>query len=409
MVVLIILITCFINHVTSDPAIIKREPKIMTGDGPNSIIMTNTTNSMDTSASFQREAAPKSSSADWERTLSTALHVPATVLLAVALVTTVVLLRHEKPSAHSRALACHTAALLVATALQLWLSSRKHSSDVECYASLLTYQFSYLASYFWLNAMCVDIYLAFRDLTGSSISESKRFVGYSVFAWGFPIVVVGVTAAAQFASSNEPPPVLLPFNDKADCSFHTNEALFLYLYGPVSVLLVLNLLLFVLTARSIHRLHRDTAILYPDESDSSLCGQGRVSLYVRLLWSMGVIEMVVELVSWDQSGSELSLCIRSVVDLCRAVSVFIVCCFRRDALRILCGLPPRSRSNRQSMKATGVRRSNSLWSQRSEKKVSSSIGSSLQSSRRSSQIHVVTQQLSVATIESLIVVLEEQH
>ncbi|GLH02099.1 uncharacterized protein GBIM_08145, partial [Gryllus bimaculatus] len=168
--------------------------------------------------------------------------------------------------------------------------------------------------------MCVDMYLAFRQLTGARRREGSRFLAYSLYAWGCPAAVAGATAAVQFALDPQDDALLAPFNPNG-CYFRSNEGLFLYLYGPVLLLLLVNLLLFVLTATRIHQLHRDTAaILDPDERGTALCSQG----------SMGVVEMAVELMSWDQGRGPMSLCIRSVVDLCRALSVFAVACCRAE-------------------------------------------------------------------------------
>lgn len=173
-------------------------------------------------------------------------------------------------------------------------------------------QFSFLSSFFWLNSMCIDLWLTFRyhkidfflptsiqnvtirriiSRKHSSLERSPQISGhlrkfsiYSVYAWGCPLVVSSLTAIAD--SSLIPGSYVKPEFGVGSCWFHctykianvaprgyeanivsmiilhftAHEAKFWYFYSFVSVILIINLYMFVVTTVRIIRRRKQSEI-----------------------------------------------------------------------------------------------------------------------------------------------------
>ncbi|XP_028048142.1 G-protein coupled receptor Mth2 isoform X3 [Monomorium pharaonis] len=161
--------------------------------------------------------------------------------------------------------------------------------------------FSFLASFFWLNVMCFDIWWTFggfRSLQGSvKQRERKKFVMYSIYAWGSASLLSILCAIMDFVPS-VPRELIRPEFGATKCWFKTNEARALYFYGPMSVTVICNIGLFISTALKIVRHKKDTAHhLRSSESRRHDDNKQRFNLYLKLFIVMG-INWSMEIISW---------------------------------------------------------------------------------------------------------------
>lgn len=170
-----------------------------------------------------------------------------------------------------------------------------------CIALAFFIHFSFLASFFWLNVMCFDIWWTFggfRSLQGSvKQREKKKFIIYSIYAWGSASILTTVCAIMDFVPT-VPKEFIRPEFGAVRCWFNTDEAKALYFYGPMSITVICNICLFISTALKILRHKKDTDHhLKGSESRRHDDNKQWFNLYLKLFIVMG-INWSMEIVSW---------------------------------------------------------------------------------------------------------------
>ncbi|CAB3371785.1 Hypothetical predicted protein [Cloeon dipterum] len=161
---------------------------------------------------------------------------------------------------HWRCQTCHVACLLVADLLLAFVQFSGRSiterSPETCTIMAVLMHFFFLSAFFWLNAMCFNIWWTFRDLrpvSADPAQERFRYRAFSVYAWGMPLFI---TCAALMLD-------LLPFDEEMAkslvrprfgekrCWFFGGLDIVTFFYGPVGLLLILNCMLFAATTREL--------------------------------------------------------------------------------------------------------------------------------------------------------------
>ena len=105
----------------------------------------------------------------------------------------------------------------------------------------------------------------------------RRFIWYSVYAWGLPLVIVAVgqildnvpttilrpnfgVVKCWFAGEQKQAGLKLKKFVIADLALSTDRmSMLAYFYGPIAVILLSNLIFFVLTAIRLHQTRLDSA------------------------------------------------------------------------------------------------------------------------------------------------------
>ncbi|KAK3932517.1 G-protein coupled receptor Mth2 [Frankliniella fusca] len=159
--------------------------------------------------------------------------------------------------------------------------------------------FAFLACFFWLNVMCFDIWRTFSVFRGAQHSsgrsgELRRFLLYSLYAWGSPLLLLGVTVLGQLFAGRWH--IINPAMGENSCYFGTTVAKYAYFCAPVAVLLLVNLCLFLHTAVRIVQLQRETSALKSAESQRHSAERQRYHVYLKLFLIMGV-NWVAEIIS----------------------------------------------------------------------------------------------------------------
>lgn len=97
----------------------------------------------------------------------------------------------ELRNIHGKSLICYIFALT--NAYIVLLIMHFGSNAIPCEAQGYLLYFFVLVAFFWLNVMCFDIFWTFSS--GVVIkNERKRFLYYSLYAWGCPLVLVVLVA-----------------------------------------------------------------------------------------------------------------------------------------------------------------------------------------------------------------------
>ncbi|XP_074038801.1 G-protein coupled receptor Mth2 isoform X5 [Leptinotarsa decemlineata] len=228
---------------------------------------------------------------------STGMIISMPFLLATFLVYALL----PEPNLHRRALMSYVATLLMGYILLVSVQlSSEGISDVSC--NLLGYLiiFFFTVSFFWMNVMCIDMWLAFRGMRSFGDrkgAERKRFIIYCCYAWGMPLVDILIifllnTYGDQTSS-------YYPAIGIQRCFVGEGLPNFLYFYLLAMLILIINIVLFILTGFKIHKVQRETSVLKHSDSKRHAYEDDKqqYKLYVKLLFAMGV-NWITEIISW---------------------------------------------------------------------------------------------------------------
>ncbi|OWR52401.1 G-protein coupled receptor Mth2 [Danaus plexippus plexippus] len=159
----------------------------------------------------------------------------------------------ELRDTHGKALACHSICLAVAFSCLAATQLAGHAFPVTaCTIMAYLIQFSFVSCFFWLNVMCFDTYLNVRRYIHSSVSRRsmrRRFAWYCAYAILLPVILLVVTIAMDLSPA-VPSTYLKPNFGVKGCWFKTDQAALPYFYGPVAVILLSNLVIFLFTSRA---------------------------------------------------------------------------------------------------------------------------------------------------------------
>ncbi|XP_012254977.2 G-protein coupled receptor Mth2-like isoform X6 [Athalia rosae] len=209
---------------------------------------------------------------------------------------------------------------------------------IACKVMAFTIHFSFLASFFWLNVMCFDIWWTFggfRALRGSiKQRERKKFFMYSIYAWGCAILLTAVCVIMDFVPGI-PDTVIRPEFGEERCWFRTETAKALYFYGPMGLTVLCNIFLFVSTAIKIIRHKKDTAHhLKGTDSRRHDDNKQWFNLYLKLFIVMG-INWSMEIISWLCQGPKSLWYITDMGNTLQGVIIFIIFVWKEKIKRLL--------------------------------------------------------------------------
>lgn len=223
---------------------------------------------------------------------------------------------------HWRCQTNHVACLLIGDLLLAITQLSGGALDgPACVAIAITMHFIFLAAFFWLNTMCFNIWWTFRDLRPASLDKGQevcRLRFYELYAWGGPLLIAGVGAIMDHLPEDSHPNLLKPRFGQQRCWFYGDVEVFYYFYGPVGILLLLNLTLFAATAREL------TCGLWKTEvvkSNTERATLGRVCL--KLVVVMG-ITWVADVVSWLVGGPAYVWYFTDLINALQGVLIFAV-------------------------------------------------------------------------------------
>uniref|UniRef100_A0A182QW48 G-protein coupled receptors family 2 profile 2 domain-containing protein n=1 Tax=Anopheles farauti TaxID=69004 RepID=A0A182QW48_9DIPT len=232
----------------------------------------------------------------------------------------------EMQNIPGKSLMCYVACLTVAYLLIALMRFNVYSyRSVWCFTTGYLVYAALLASFFWLNVMAFDIFWTFGGSRGRS-SERRKFLYYSLYAWGVPLLLVGFVALVdntEFIHESMRPQIGL------DRCFVSEERLvgFLYMYMPLLVLVGANVIFFAVTAIRIFRMEQATASALSGDSRRHTKYEKdryRFSLYLRLFVIMGVT-WTMEIITWAVGGSTNLI---YAVDICNCLTgIFIFVLF----------------------------------------------------------------------------------
>ncbi|KAF4528729.1 hypothetical protein B566_EDAN008995 [Ephemera danica] len=170
---------------------------------------------------------------------------------------------------------------------------------------------------------------------GTPDRERRKLIIYSLYAWGCPLIMLVVSIIMDYAPGI-PNTALKPQFGVQRCWFGDKLAVFAYFFGPISVLLICNLVLFIMTAVRIVKLRRGTAVLKHADSQRSdqREKQQKFVLYLKLFLVMG-LTWIMELVSWTVGGSNYLWIVTDVCNTLQGLCIFLIFVWKPKVRRLL--------------------------------------------------------------------------
>lgn len=190
-----------------------------------------------------------------------------------------------------------------------------------CIGIAIFMHFFFLAAFFWLNTMCFNIWWTFRDFRPTSLEKGQelfRLRIYRIYAWGVPLIIAGIAAILDHIPEGPNDKFLRPRFGDLRCWFYGDMEILTYFFGPIGILLCINLLLFASTARQL------TCGLWKRDdvkSTTERAALGRVCL--KLVIVMGVT-WVTDIISWLVGGPRYFWYLTDFINAVQGVFIFIV-------------------------------------------------------------------------------------
>ncbi|XP_059482093.1 G-protein coupled receptor Mth2-like [Neocloeon triangulifer] len=264
------------------------------------------------------------------------LYTPFFILSALFLLLTLVAYCFvgpaERKSLHNKTICCQSAALLIVyICLSITYLTGGYNAMWFCVSTTYFTYYFLLASFFWLNVMCVDMYLTFRSLTRT---VEIKYWQASVYAWGVPSVFAVVMILADQLTTGP----LSPDIGKARCWFNGFLTELLYFDGVIIILLVANVVLFGMTAIQLWRLRRESRRVLQTSNSRTHMGtdtqqnRDRLTLFFKMFLLMGCL-WVMEVISWAAKGPDSYWYLTDILNSLRGVLIFWFCVWSKKSVR----------------------------------------------------------------------------
>lgn len=105
----------------------------------------------------------------------------------------------------------------------------------------------------------------FRSQLKSRGSEQKRFIFFCIYAFGCPLVLVGITFFIE--NSNWFPEDIRPMIGFEKCWLRSDKLVeWIFAFGPISIIIAVNIVLYSITAIKIVSIHKETKLIRSGES-----------------------------------------------------------------------------------------------------------------------------------------------
>lgn len=197
----------------------------------------------------------------------------------------------ELRTLHGISLCCYLAGLSIGySILTTFIFFMGSLSDLQCASLGFLAYYAFMASFCWLSVISFDLFYNILTPSGRR-NEKKRLVLYSVYAWGSALILVGLTYAAQQSS-------FIPHDWKPQIGsaercwlqVRVGWSALLYFYGPTILIIGFNTAMFILTARRINAVQKETKrMLERKESQRSIRSEkDKFGIFLRLFIVMGV-------------------------------------------------------------------------------------------------------------------------
>lgn len=187
---------------------------------------------------------------------------------------------------------------------------------------------AFMATFTWLNTVSFHIW---RTTVIPSVHATTKqwYLTYLIYAYGVPLVMLTAALAAHHAPGNH----IKPGIGNNFCWFQSNRAIWAYFYGPILVLLIINIIFFCWT---IKKLWKDCGTVHNSSSKIKSL-KYKCLLYVKLFFIMG-LSWIFEVLSFAFDYKEHFIRyvwhVTDFINSMQGVLIFLILIvFRKRALR----------------------------------------------------------------------------
>ncbi|XP_068242978.1 probable G-protein coupled receptor Mth-like 3 isoform X1 [Palaemon carinicauda] len=278
-------------------------------------------------------------------------------------------------------------------------------SDPACLTFAFFKQLTMLASFFWLNVMCFDIWRSLKSMRPASETSARsrqRFLLYSLYAWGSPLLIASITMVMQTLDSSHVNIVRPNFlNAREMCWFEGRKSLWLYVYMIILILVNMNICFFVMVAYILLKSRNNQQLQRARSQNRDrlwLCG--KIFLVMGIVW-------ITEVISYQQGTCEAWILTDSINALQGFIIFLVFVCKkstrqmvgpRTDAFRSGLSLSSRSKKSdianslaQVTRRMSKIKTNFTSISSNKSKRSSTFFTSSSQSGTRNTQSSVISQ------------------
>lgn len=213
----------------------------------------------------------------WKDTLFCTLSIVSAVFLIITLAVYVLLpeLREVQDKAMMAAVTSLAVSYIVLSVQNL--RPQEEGDYTICIALGFILYFSFISVFFWLNIVSFNIWRSvwFKNFI---IKDKPLFMIYCIYGWGGPICFLITVLITHHVSGTH----LRPGFGEETCWFAGSIQMWAYFYGPIAILLTLNVIYLGLTSWRLWHQYRD----YSGSKLRAL--RFKCLLYVKLIVVMGI-------------------------------------------------------------------------------------------------------------------------
>ncbi|CAH1398347.1 unnamed protein product [Nezara viridula] len=220
------------------------------------------------------------------------------------------LLIEELRTIHGKILICYSSCLAIAYASLSYVQFEGDTlAQNACISIAFLIQFFFVSSFFWLNVMCFHTWRAMTRsevFAKKSTSCKRTFFWYSVYGWGCPFVILAISLIMDLTPTIPTSYIIKPNVGLETCWFKDDTAKLSYFYGPISVLLVANVVFFLLTIWYMHVNYKKGPLNNMRDVAIQIMINKRKQIFIEsvlLFCAMG-LNWVLEVISWLVTSSQ---------------------------------------------------------------------------------------------------------
>ncbi|CAK9796391.1 G-protein coupled receptor Mth2 [Anthophora plagiata] len=224
---------------------------------------------------------------------------------------------------------CLALAFTMLAIVQLW---SMHLSEQACTSIAFVIQFSFIACFFWLNVICMEMWLLVRShVAGNTCTRMQPetlFFWYSLWCWGPSVILILVSMIVDL-SPVIPVTFVKQILDEENRCFESVNKTTPYFYVPIGLLLLGNVIIFVVTFCKLnqHRKYLDLERLTRNKEsvqrDRKFLGQLKRTTFVCLtIFFLMTLNWTMELIFWFGNYNLLEWPSFDFVNILQGVFVF---------------------------------------------------------------------------------------
>ncbi|XP_001975220.3 probable G-protein coupled receptor Mth-like 3 [Drosophila erecta] len=210
-------------------------------------------------------------------------------LVCIVLTISVYLYVEQLRNLYGMCFICYLVSLFLGY-LFLVLNVWRYSSGFCVAAGFLGY-FSVMAAFFWLSVISINYWIMFNGSSNwlNRFLPENRFLTYNLYAWGMALLLTAITYIADQVVKNEQ---LKPrVGVGSNCWIYTGDmGVMIYFYGPMLLIIVFNIVMFVLTAIRIIKVKKEAKNFTQQHTKTKRLNSDKQTyiLFLRLFIVMGL-------------------------------------------------------------------------------------------------------------------------